>query len=692
MGCAYLPATSLLAVLGGCTEDAGLASDDTTIAASPATFDTPSETVVETEVPISAPSLSVPLPPYATTDVLPSLPAPPTEPPPTTVPVTHIPERSEIIAPPAEPAPDKGVFPEAGKSQSASSEPVKPLVVQSAPPTAATAVASIGVVPLTTQAVVGNTALTKAPMPSPSPSEPVKPPAPPAIKRTRMNVGIYNLEYNSFTQISTRSKVTLMGTVVTIDNSKDPKKTITFESADTYLKYASDNKIPPAITPDSARTTDPKDKTKPLVYEGIETYLKRALDNRFALFYRAMVTAFKKHRPTEFDVSFFTAPEFFWNVPWGDFLNEVELVKSGDLYLDIVTRNARTLISKFPEDKYGRIVLLPGTVATLAQEPNAFLASNGKYAGGTGTIYGARNHLVCTHNLPLNDPRYPRPAYMIWPKRLVSTIDYKDGPPTPNCNDVIIDGKVVTVRGESLKANPSNPNAYNYIEKCVLSVNGGVNISIASVSSSLAKSFDSQGKLISNKFQNNIIEGLPFGIDICLDYMSANVQSDKYRIAQLDQRNFKLDFVISAGTYLSNANYANTPYIQYAIHNEGILSSSESHRYWDYKTGKEVKRDLYSSIWGIEYYKQNNDVSGELLTPLDARSTYDDIKGVITVDRSASFIAPADADSQGIPNILDAMNPANVRIWSLDVDVSDTMKNADAVAAANTKSAVQFIK
>ncbi|MDA4629683.1 hypothetical protein NZA98_00890, partial [Escherichia coli] len=95
-----------------------------------------------------------------------------------------------------------------------------------------------------------------------------------------MNVGIYNLEYNSFTQISTRSKVTLMGTVVTIDNSKDPKKTITFESADTYLKYASDNKIPPAITPDSARTTDPKDKTKPLVYEGIETYLKRALDNR----------------------------------------------------------------------------------------------------------------------------------------------------------------------------------------------------------------------------------------------------------------------------------------------------------------------------------------------------------------------------------------------------------------------------
>jgi len=42
------------------------------------------------------------------------------------------------------------------------------------------------------------------------------------------------------------------------------------------------------------------------------------LDNRFALVYRAMVTAFAKHSPKEFDVSFFTAPEFYWNVPFGD--------------------------------------------------------------------------------------------------------------------------------------------------------------------------------------------------------------------------------------------------------------------------------------------------------------------------------------------------------------------------------------
>ena len=695
MGCAYLPATSLLAVLSGCNEDNGLASDSETITASPSTFDLPSEAVVEAEVPPSTPSLSIPLPPYATTDVQPSLPAPSTEPPPTTVPVTHIPERPELIAPPAESAPDKGVSPEAGKSQSAAPEPVKPLVVQSAPPTAAMAVASTGAVSPTTQAVVGNTVLTKAPAPSPSLSEPVKPPAPPAVKRTRMNVGIYNLEYNSFKQISTRSKAILTTkgttTTVTINDPKDPQKTITFESADKYLKYASDNKIPSALTPDSVRTPDPKDTTKTLVYEGIETYLKRALDNRFALFYRAMVTAFKKHRPTEFDVSFFTAPEFFWNVPWGDFLNEAELVVSGNLYLDAVTQNARILISKFPEDKYGRIVLLPGTVATLAPEPNAFLASNGAYAGGVGIIYGARNHLVCTHNLPLDDPRYPRPAYMIWPKRLVSAIDYKDVT-APNCNSVMKDDKSVYVNGDDLKANPSNPKAYNYIEKCTLSKDGGVNISIASVSSSLAQSFDAQGKVISNKFQNNIIEELPFGIDICLDYMSANVQSDKYRMAQLDQRYFKLDFVISAGTSLSTANYADTPYIQYAIHNEGILPSSESYHYWDYTTGNAVKRDLYSSIWGIEYDKRNNTVSGELLTPLDARSTYDDIRGVITVDKSVSFIAPADADSQGIPNIRDAMNPAKVRIWSLDVDVSDTVKNADAVAAANTKSVVQFIK
>jgi hypothetical protein len=687
----FEPRRTLLAVLSGCNEDNGLASDSETITASPSTFDLPSEAVVEAEVPPSTPSLSIPLPPYATTDVQPSLPAPSTESPPTTVPVTHIPERPELIAPPAESAPDKGVSPEAGKSQSAASEPVKPLVVQSAPPTAAMAVASTGAVSPTTQAVVGNTVLTKAPAPSPSLSEPVKPPAPPAVKRTRMNVGIYNLEYNSFTQISTRSKAIFTGWAVTINDPKDPQKTITFESTDKYLKYASDNKMPPAITSDSARIADPKDTTKTLVYEAIETYLKRALDNRFALFYRAMVTAFKKHPPTEFDVSFFTAPEFYWNVPWSDFVNEAELVKSGDLYLDTVTRNARALISKFPEKKYGKIVLLPGTVATLAKASHTFYV-NQKYIETTPIgkpVYNARNHLVCTHNLSLDDPLHRRPAYMIWPKRMVSSIDYKDST-AGNCkND---DWDKAKKDGKLLTTEPTNPNKWVYPMGCTLNSDTKLEILVAKVSSSLAESFDTSGNLISSKFQNDLIEGLPFGIDICLDYMSANVQSDKYRMAQLDQRYFKLDFVISAGTSLSTANYADTPYIQYAIHNEGILPSSESYHYWDYTTGNAVKRDLYSSIWGIEYDKRNNTVSGELLTPLDARSTYDDIRGVITVDKSVSFIAPADADSQGIPNILDAMNPAKVRIWSLDVDVSDTVKNADAVAAANTKSVVQFIK
>ena len=142
----------------------------------------------------------------------------------------------------------------------------------------------------------------------------------------------------------------------------------------------------------------------------------------------------KTHPPLDrkFDVSFFIAPEFFWNVPWGDFLDETELVKTlendgsktiADLILDTVTRNVRTLISLFPIEEYGHIVLLPGTIAVLKAMPETKLAGNPP-AGLSSTIYEPTNRVVCIHNLPTDDKNYPRPAYMIWPKRDVSDLDY----------------------------------------------------------------------------------------------------------------------------------------------------------------------------------------------------------------------------------------------------------------------------
>ncbi len=527
MGCAWLPAAPLLAMLGGCNEGDTRDAGTSTFRSGP-------------EVPPANQSLNIGLPPYKTTDILPPPPNQKTDAQ-TTVEVTHIPEQP------------------------------------------------------------------------PAPSKPKK-------------VGIYSLQYNSFTQVSTRKTV----------------------KAGTHRSIS-------VIAPDQNGTT------KLITYESIEDYLKRALDNRLALVYRAMVTAFEKHSPKEFDVSFFTVPEFFWNVPFGDFWTEAELQASTDLYLETVTRNARTLISKFPASQYGHIVLLPGTVAALKPSFNVL-----KPDGTTGTIYNAANHLVCTHNLPVNDKNYPRPAYMIWPKRVVSSIDYIDEANGGSCKRSIAD----------LDKNPINPGVNNVLKECILNTKNGLTVRIEYVSSSVAQSFDSQGKLLSNSFQNDIIDGLPFGIDICLDYSEASVQNDEFRIAQLDEREFKLDFLIAAGMFLNVKNYANTPYIQYAIRNEGYSGT----------TGQ-------TEVWKLTYDENKKTMSSKNATPLDAKSAFDVEKGFIPVDQTDAFV-----ETPGIPKILDKMNPGNVRIWSLDIDAQDATGAADALVASNPpatmtkKSEIQIIK
>ncbi|TXR50764.1 hypothetical protein [Phyllobacterium endophyticum] len=428
----------------------------------------------------------------------------------------------------------------------------------------------------------------------------------------RMNVGIYNLEYNSFKQIAARRSWP----------------------------------TPEPNTIKVAGKTSKSGVTADRYYETIKAYLKRALDNRFALMYRAMMTAFEKQPPIGFDVSFFTAPEFYWNVPWGEFLNEDEVKAVGDIFIDTVTSHAKKLIAKFPVEKYGQIILLPGSVAALKPDTEASKINDSPFTMGSGTIYDAFNYLVCTHNLALNDPWRKRPAYMIWPKRVVSSIDFKDG---PGC----------TYRVENLKPKKSHPMAGS-VEECILSRAHGLTVYISYVTSSTAKSFDADGKKLSDTFQNDIVLGLPFGIDICLDYMEASVQQDEHRMAQLDERKFKLDFVIAAGISLDLNNYANAPYIQYAIHNDGILWSSESF---------ERGGNLYSTIWKLIYDKDKKTIDKEVPAPIGADSTFDTVKGVITIDSTKGSGGVTDAD---IPQILDDVNPCNVRVWSLDVDTSDT--------------------
>jgi hypothetical protein len=147
-------------------------------------------------------------------------------------------------------------------------------------------------------------------------------------------------------------------------------------------------------------------------------------------------------------------------------------------------------------------------------------------------------------------------------------------------------------------------------------------------------------------------------------------------MAQLDEREFKLNFQIAAGMGLNLDNYKQTPYIQYAIYNEGYSG----------QTGE-------TEIWKLKYSKNDNKISYDALAPLDGDLPDAAIKGAIAIDRSDKFTPPEDADMTGIPNILDEMNTGIVRVWQLDVDQPDAVIASNPMATKTVADkSIQFIK
>lgn len=433
----------------------------------------------------------------------------------------------------------------------------------------------------------------------------------------KMNVGIYNFEYNSFAQLRGRREVDIN-------------------------------------TPGSVLSKN--DEGEQIAYESIVEYVKRSVENRFVLLYRGMLTAFEARPPKEYDVSFFTAPEFYWNVPWTEFLSTDEVLVVADLFLKLVTQKVRALIAKFPECDYGKLVLLPGTVAVLKPSVNVFNKDGTVASTKENPIYDASNHLVCVHNLPLND-KYQRPAYMIWPKRTVSWIDFIGN---NNCKT-----------GNSLSENKTNPDLKNYTHICNLNPDEKLIVNIQRVSSDQVQAFDDYGRqLLDATFNNELIPGLPFGINICLDYSAASTTTDKYRMAQLRNTDFKIDFVIAAGIRLDAENYENAETVQYAVHNDGIEGSNQN--------PSQVRYELFSNVSQVIY---DNSLNSVYLLALPALGTKSDNSRKYTsrihVDNSPDFNYPE--LYSGISSIKDKINPANVRVWGLPVDVSDTIKSQKEV-------------
>ncbi len=92
--------------------------------------------------------------------------------------------------------------------------------------------------------------------------------SPDAVK---MNVGIYNFEYNSFAQLRARRKVSKGTAGSVLVTNKDGTET---------------------------------------AWESIVDYVKRSVDHRFVLLYRGMLTAFAERPPQDYDVTFLLLQNF----------------------------------------------------------------------------------------------------------------------------------------------------------------------------------------------------------------------------------------------------------------------------------------------------------------------------------------------------------------------------------------------
>ncbi|WP_118987511.1 hypothetical protein [Photorhabdus sp. CRCIA-P01] len=209
-----------------------------------------------------------------------------------------------------------------------------------------------------------------------------------------------------------------------------------------------------------------------------------------------------------------TLPEFFWNIRWDALKTTDELHRLTDYYLDQLSSRVSAIVDKFPADKYGQIVLLAGTVATLVET-----AQKGTYE--------ALNYALIAGNRPA------APEISMWPKRYTSWVDF--GSQVGESGDIIAcklaDSLVVAV----LKTSTSAPEH---------------------------RSADAYGAWLAN----DIIKACPFSINICLDY--TRLSTGEQQKNQQNQ-NSKIDFLLACGEKLYDS-HSYPASVQYAIRNDGI--------------------------------------------------------------------------------------------------------------------------
>lgn len=216
---------------------------------------------------------------------------------------------------------------------------------------------------------------------------------------------------------------------------------------------------------------------------------------------------------------FVTLPEFFWNIPWHEVRNEQELHELNSAYLTKVTECVTLLISDLPVQRYGKIVLLAGSCATLI-----------KVGEGESSYYDVINYVLTISN---KEYEVDMPLMSMWPKRYVSGIDFGRhvGSEDGYWFFKLFDEVVVRVKKvSSVQAEHSYFGGYEGI------------------------------------FINSLVVGCPFGINLCLDYA---VLKDGERDKEVELAGAKIDFLIACGMDFDYGK-RHLSSLQFAVRNDGM--------------------------------------------------------------------------------------------------------------------------
>ncbi|MBV7554750.1 hypothetical protein KW841_20615 [Pseudomonas sp. PDM28] len=216
---------------------------------------------------------------------------------------------------------------------------------------------------------------------------------------------------------------------------------------------------------------------------------------------------------------FFTLPEFFWNIPWREVRNEEELHELNAAYLEKVPACIALLMTELPVERYGKVVLLAGSCATLI-----------KVGEGESSYYDVINYLLAITN---KEYEVDIPLMSMWPKRHVSGIDF---------------GKHLASEGGFW----------------LFKISEEIEVKVKKLSSVRAEHSYFDG--YEGRFINSLVNGCPFAINLCLDYYSLK---EGERDIQVELAEAKIDFLIACGLPF---NYAkrHPSSLQFSIRNDGM--------------------------------------------------------------------------------------------------------------------------